>query len=176
MKGLKNRHIVSQPGQVSGTGQPCGAGADHSHFFPLFLLGSLRLYALLPGVICHKALQFSDGYWLSLDAPDAFALTLALLGTHPSAHGGQGAGLTNGLVSPLHISVFHLLHKARNVDRHGTALDALRILAVNAAGRLLHGLFSVVSQTYFFKILPTCLRILFPHRHFLQNIHLYSPI
>ena len=164
MERFKNRHIVAHFGKIARTGKACGTGTDYGNLFAVFLFGSLRLDTVFPCPVRYKAFQFSDRNRISLDAPDTFALALAFLGAYASADCGKCAGLADDLISRFNISRFNLLNKSGNINGNGATFYTLCVLTVNTSFGLAHGLFLIISKTYFFKVRGTFLCILLANR------------
>ena len=162
MKRLKNGHIIAHFGEISRAGKTCRSGTDYGYLFTLLFRSAFRLNAVFSGPVSHIALQLSNGNGLSLDASDALSFALALLRADAAADGRQGRRSADHLIGGLHISFFHLLNKAGNVDGYRTALYALCVFAVNASGSLFHRFFFIISQADLLKVGRSYLCILFP--------------
>ena len=167
MKGLKNRHLIPQLGQISRTGQAGRTGTYHRYLLSVSAPRTCRDNSVLPGPVRHKTLQFSDGYRIPLDSTDTFSLTLAFLRAHTAAYRRKGGSLCNHLRSLLKRSFLYLFHKCRDVDGHRTAADAFCILAVQASGGLRHGFLLVMPKAHLFKVFRSLFWVLFPHRNLL---------
>ncbi|CAN4044631.1 Bacterial mobilisation domain-containing protein, partial [Dysosmobacter welbionis] len=91
---LEHGDVIPLPGQIAGTGQARRAGAYHSYLVAVALRhgGSAALMAVGIVIVRHKPLQTADAHGLTLDAPDALALALVLLGADTAADGGQAVG------------------------------------------------------------------------------------
>ena len=105
MQGFIYRHLPAALGQISGTGEPCGAGANHRGTLSLggWMLGHGG--AMLHGPVGHKAFQPADTHRFALDAADTFALALGFLGADASADGGQAILGTDGSIGTSVISL-----------------------------------------------------------------------
>src|SRR3989338_2311671 len=107
MKGLKDRHVITETGEFPRAGQTCGpATRDRDLDAVLFDLRD-RLRHLFHGVIGHKALETSDRHRLALLAPDTKDLALGLLGTDPPADGRQAILLDQKAVGFFEIALAH---------------------------------------------------------------------
>ena len=163
MQGFVHGDLVPLPGQVSGAGQARGAGTDDGHLVTVG--GGLR--QLLGGVgvvpVGHEPLQAADAHALMLDAPDALALALGLLGADPAAHGGQGAVLSNDLIGGLKVALRHLGDELGDPDLHRAAGHAGHVLAVEAALGLVDGLLLGVAQGHLLEVSAADHRVLVGH-------------
>ena len=175
---LVHRHLVALPGQVTGAGEARGAGADDGHLVAVRggALSLLRVVLVVP--VGHEPLQAADAHALVLDAPDALALALGLLGADPAAHGGQGAVGGDDLIGGLEVALRHLGNELRNMDLHRAATDTGHILAVEASSCLIHGLLLGVAQGHLVEIPGADYRVLVGHGILLGahiRCHLTSP-
>ncbi len=136
MQSLKYCSVVTPPGQVAGTGQSRGAGADYRDF--VSVRRGTGDFAVRVGIIPvgDKSLKVADRYRIGLNSANAVFFTLYFLGTDPAAYGGQRAGLRYHLVSAFIILFAYLFDKARNIDLNGAAVNAWLIFAAEAAVRL----------------------------------------
>ena len=164
VQGLKNGDLIALLGQLARTGQAGGAGADDGDLdaVALGLLGHLVDILAIP--VGDKALQPADGDRLALHAAHALALTLGLLRADTAGQGGQSIRGGDDLVSAEKIALGDLCDELRNADVDGAALDALRILAVQAAACFLHGHLLGVAKGDLFEILIADVRCLLGHR------------
>ena len=146
VQGLEHGDLIPLPGQVAGAGQAGGAGADDRHAMAVGG-GSGRLLGGVGVVpVGHKPLQAADADGLALDAPDALALALGLLGADAAADGREGAVLGHDLIGGLKVALGHLGDEIGDVDLHRAAGDAGHVLAVEAALGLVNGLLPGVAQ------------------------------
>ncbi len=173
MQCLEDCNIIPHLRQITGTGQAGGAGTDHRYFLILLLFRTFRPDTVLSCPVSHETLQLADRNRLSLNAADTLTLTLALLRADTAAYSRKGRSLADDLIGCFDIAFLDLLNKSWNINRNRTSLDTLRILTINTTGGLPHCLFFIISQTYFFKICRTYLRILFTDRYFLQYIYFH---
>ena len=164
MQGFKNGDLIALLGQLARTGQAGGAGANDGNLdaVALGLLGHLVDILAIP--VGDKALQPADGDRLALHAAHALALTLGLLRADTAGQGGQSIRGGDDLVSAEKIALGDLGDELRNADVDGAALDALRILAVQAAACFLHGHLLGVAKGDLFEILIADVRCLLGHR------------
>ena len=81
------------------------------------------------------------------------------------------------MISIFYTALYELANKSRNINIYRTAFHTLRIFTLQAARCLCRCLFSIVSKTYFFKVLGTYLRFLLTYRNSLHYIyfHCYPP-
>ena len=164
VQGFKNGDLIALLGQLARTGQAGGAGADDGDLdaVALGLLGHLVDILAIP--VGDKALQPADGDRLALHAAHTLALTLGLLRADTAGQGGQSIRGGDDLVSAEEIALGDLCDELRNADVDGAALDALRILAVQAAACFLHGHLLGVAKGDLFEILIADVRCLLGHR------------
>ena len=93
-------------------------------------------------VVGGKPFEVADGHGgLVLLVVDAFRLALLFLRAHAAAHGRQGAGLFQRACGLEYFAALDVLDEFRDVDFDRAAGHAQRLRAVEAAVRLLHGLF-----------------------------------
>ena len=153
MEGLKNGDVIAHLAQVAGAGQAGGAGADNGDLVAVgFRYGDSGLILLGHVVIGHKALQPADAHALTLDAPDALAFALLLLGADTAADGGQGVGGGDDLIGGVKVPGSHLGDELGDADGDGAAAAAGHIPAVEAALGLVHGHLGGVAQGYLIKV------------------------
>ena len=99
---LEDGNGVALLGQVAGAGQAGGAGAHHGDLVRRWKRAfSGHGVHVLPVPVGHKPLQAADGHGFALDAPNALALALALLGADPAGQGGQGVGRGDDFIGGL---------------------------------------------------------------------------
>ena len=169
VEGLEDGHLIAQLGQIAGTGQAGRAGAYHRHADAVGLgLGGHGVHVLSVPV-GHKALQPADGHRLALDGADAAGLALALLGADAAADAGQGVGVGDDVVGRLEVPLGHLGDELGYADVHGAASHAGLVLAVEAAGGLLHGHLLGVAQGDLLEVVVADVGILFRHGNLLQT-------
>ena len=164
VQGLENGDLVALLGQIAGAGQAGRAGTDNGHLHAVGggLLG-LGVH-VLPVPVGNKALQTADGHRLALNTPDALALALALLGADTAGQSGQGIGGGDDLVGSLEIALGYLMNKLGDAHIDRAALDALGVLAVQAAACLFLGHLFGIAQGNLFEIAGTNLGVLLRHR------------
>ena len=164
MEGLEDGHVIAHLAEVARAGQARGAGADDGDLmavldrdggFGLILAGHVP--------VGDKALETADADAFALDAADALRLALLFLGADTAADGGQRVRGGHDLVGGLKIALADLLEEARDLDGHGAAFAAGRILAVEAAGGFLFGGFGVIAEGNLVKVAGTDNGILFRH-------------
>ena len=162
---LVNGDLVTHTGQVAGAGQSGRAGANDGHAMAvadgLFGLGDLIGVGGVP--VGHEPLQTADTHALTLDAADALALALILLGADAAADGGQGVGGGDDLVGFLKLARGDPIDELGDADVHRAALHAQGLLALQAALCLVHGDLGGVAQSDFFKVLVAYQRLLLRH-------------
>ena len=83
--------------------------------------------------VSHKALQAANADGFALDAAHALALALVLLRADAAADSGKHGVLADGIEGTAEVLRADLLDKAGDVDVDGAALNAERLLAVEAA-------------------------------------------
>ena len=106
--------------------------------------------------------EFADRDAFALDPEDAAAFALRLLRTHPAADGRQRAVPGDDRRCRGEIALLDLPDEFGNLDAHGAGAHAAGILAMQAAGRLEHRFFHIVSVADLFEIGRPDFRILFP--------------
>ena len=163
VQGLEHGDVVASHAQFLGAGKPRRTAADDSHFVSVLrrTLGYREFVFARP--VAHEALQFADGDGVALATEHALALALRFLRAHASAYCRQSGVLVDDARGLLEIALRHLLYEGGNVDLHGTSAHTHGFLAVEAAFGFRHGLFVIVSQTDFVKIVAAHLRGLFAH-------------
>ena len=112
----------------------------------------------LGGVVAEEALELADGDGAVLVVKDAVALALVLLRADAAADGGKQARLANDVEAATEVSLADLLDEAGDVDVDRAALDALGVLAVEAAVGLGHGVGHGVATVDRTEVLCTLLR------------------
>jgi len=175
MECLENGDLVTQLGQVAGTGQAGRTGADDRHLAAVGTGPQHRAGARLLGVrldlghmpVGREPLEPADADGLALLAADAQCLALRLLRTDAAADGRQAVRLDDLLVGALEIALGQQHDELGNGDIDRAARDTGAVLAVQAAGRLLDGLLLIVAERDFGEILVADFRLLLRHRHFL---------
>ena len=169
MQSFEHGDSVALLGQLSSSGHACRAGTDNSDLDAVgFDLLGHGVDVLTVPVSC-ETLQTADGNGLTLDAADAVALTLALLGADTAGQGGQSVGGGDDLVSSLEIAFLDLADELGDADINGAAADTLGVLALQAAVGFLDSLLGGVAQGDFLKVAGTDLGILLGHGGLLQR-------
>ena len=136
MQRLEDRDVVALLHEVARTGEAARAGADDSD---LVAVGRRHdgagagVVGVLHVVVGHEALQAADGDRLALYAAHALALALALLRTDAAADRGEGVGRGDDLIAALEVALLDLGDELGDADVDGAALDALGVLAGEAA-------------------------------------------
>ncbi|CDB30446.1 unknown [Firmicutes bacterium CAG:137] len=160
---------VALLGKVRGAGETGRTGAHHGD---LYAVGRGLLWHgvhMLPVPVRHKPLQAANGHGFALDAPNALAFALALLGADPAGQGGQGVGRGDDFVGGLEVALSDLGDEFGNAHVDGAALHALGLLAAQAAAGLFHGLLGGVAQGHLFKVPGADLGVLLRHGGFSQS-------
>ena len=170
---LKNRYIISKLCQITGTGQTCRAGTDHSNLLALLLCSRLRLDTLLSCSISHITLQLTDGNGISLDTTNTLGLTLALLWTYPATDSRKCGIFADHLICTGYIVLSHFLNESRNINIYRASLNTTWILTLQTACCLCHCLFFIISQTNLIEVCGTYLWILLSDRNSLHNIYFH---
>ena len=165
MKRLEDCHIVAHFCQIAGAGQACRTRTDHRHFMSVFVIRRLWTDAVRSRPVGCKSLQLADRHRISLISANTFSLALALLRAHTAAGRRKRGSLTDGLIRLLKLLFFYPGDKCRDINRHRTSFDALCIFTVQAARRLFHRLFLVISKTHFLKVRRTNQRLLLANRY-----------
>ena len=160
---LEDRDGIALLGKLAGAGQTGRTGADHGDLDAVGggLFG--HLIDVFPVPVGNKALQTSDGDRLALDAADAFALALALLGADTAGEGGKSVGGGDDLIGRLEIALSDLGDEFGDTDIDGAAADAQGLFAVQAALCLVDGHFLSVAERNFLKILIAYIGLLLRH-------------
>ena len=168
MQRLKHGDLIALFGQVAGAGQARRAGTHDGHLVAvgLGLGGSLGAVGVVP--VGHKTLQTADTHGVALLAADAVHLALGLLRADAAAHGGQGAGLMDHLISALIVLLHDLLDELRDAHVDGTAVHAEMVLAVEAAGGFVQRLLLGVAQRYLEEVFIADIGVLRGHLVLLQ--------
>ena len=135
MQCLENGHVVAALGHFAGKRESGGARTHHGHFHAAPQGGAEGFYhAVLALVVGGKAFQIADSHGLSAGFKMyAARFALLFLRTHAPANGRQRAGFFDGVRGFHKFSLFDVLDEAGNVDTHGAALHATRVVAVEAA-------------------------------------------
>ena len=174
MKCFKYRHIISHLCQIACAGESGWSGTDHSYLMTVLFFCTFWFDVMLQCIICHKTLQFSDGYRISFDTTDTLSFTLRLLRADTSTDCRKCGRLSDDLVCFLDISFLYFLNKCRNIDRYRTSFDTFCIFTIQASCCLFHCLFLIISKTNFFKICCTYFWILFSDRYSHHSFCHYS--
>lgn len=151
---------VALLGKVRGAGETGRTGAHHGD---LYAVGRGLLWHgvhMLPVPVRHKPLQAANGHGFALDAPNALAFALALLGADPAADGGQAVGGGDDAEGLIKLALRHLGNKIRDMYIHRAAGDTLRVLAVQAALCLIDGNLRSIAQGHLVKVLVPDVRLL----------------
>lgn len=177
VEGFEQRHVIAQFGQVPGGGEAGRSAPHHGHFDAV--LGCQAFFhdirARFPGPVRHEPFQTADGHRFSLDAQDAVFFALVFLGAHPAAHGGQGVLVLQDVDGSVKIPFRHRMDELGDIHVHRAALDALGILAVEAALGFVHRHVFRVAQGHFFKVMVPYIRRLFRHGISHSSTHLQCP-
>ena len=165
MQGLEDRDVVALAEEVARAAQAAGAGADYRDLVAvgLGLLDARAGRAVLHVEVRHEALQPADGHRLALYAAHALALALALLRTDAPADRGQGVRARHDLVAGLKVAHADLGDELRYAHVHRAALDALGVLAVEAAHGLQHRDLRAVAQGDLVEVLGADPGVLLGH-------------
>ena len=168
---LEHGDVIPLPGQIAGTGQARRAGAYHSYLVAVALRhgGSAALMAVGIVIVRHKPLQTADAHGLTLDAPDALALALVLLGADTAADGGQAVGGGDDAEGLVELAFRHLGDELGNMYVHGAAVHALGVLAVQAALGLVDSHFLSIAQGHLVEVLVADIGFLRGHGILLQR-------
>ena len=164
MECLENGDFITQLCQVSSTGQAGGARTGDSD---LLAVGS-GLFDLVFHVftmpVGNETFQTADAHGLGLDAADALALALVLLGTDTTGDSGQSVGAGDDLISFLKFTSNDLLDEVGDLNVNGAAGHTGHVLAVQAASCFVLCHFYSVTGSDFQEVLITNQGILRGHR------------
>ena len=160
---LKHGDRVALACQLAGTGQTCGAGADHGHLAAVLGRSGHVGDVVGSGPVGHKALHTADGHRLALDAADTLALALVLLRADAAGNGRQCVGVGEDLISAGKILLSYLTQELGDGNAHRATGDAQRILALQAALGLVHRLLGGVAQGHFLKVTVADIGLLLRH-------------
>ena len=163
MQSLEDGDVIALSGQLAGAGQAGRAGTDDSHAVAVGGSGLQVGDAVVAGPVGDEALQTADGDRLALDAADALALALALLGADTAGDGGQRVGGAQDLVSAGQIALADLGDEIRNGDVDGTSADAGSVLAVQAALGLFLSLLQGIALSDLEEVLVADVGLLLGH-------------
>ncbi len=163
VEGLEHGDLIAHSGQLTGAGQAGGAGSDDGHLVAVLGGGGHIGQTVLRRPVGHKALNAADGHRLPLDAPDALALALGLLGADTAGDGRQGVGVGQELIGGGQVALGHLAHKLRDGDAHGAAADTGFVLAVETPLCLVLSLLQGVAQGYLLKVAVAHIGVLLRH-------------
>ena len=130
---LEHRNLIAKLCQVAGAGQAGRAGAQHRYLVAVMFWSRHRRLPVVHVPVGHIPLQAADSHRLVLDAPDAFGFALGFLRAYPSAYGGQRVLGLDDLVGLIHVSFHDLMNEILNRYVHRAALNAGRVLALQAA-------------------------------------------
>ncbi len=137
MECLEDGHVMARLGQLAGRCQAGRARAHDGH--PLAagrMSGMGHLLGVLQGPVGHEPLQRADGHRLPLPAPEAASLALALLRADPTGHAGKGVVIEQRFRRAVEVAFGHQVDEAGDIDPDRAALDAQRVLALEATLRL----------------------------------------
>ena len=165
---FKHGDLIALLGKVAGAGQSAGTGADDGDLVSVGS-GLGRRFAdvgIVP--VGDKALKAADADRLALDGADALALALRLLRADTTADGGKRGGLVDDLIRALVILFGDLLNEFGDLDLNRAAGNALRILAVQAAGSLVKRLLLGIAEGDLEEVLIADIGVLRGHFVFLQ--------
>ena len=123
--------------------------------------------SLLHLVIRYKALQSTNAHRFALDAPNALALALMLLGTYTTADRRQTVGGGDDVIRLVKIPCCNTCNKLRDPNSHRASGHAGLVLTVQTAGGFLHCHCLGIAQGYFLKVPCPHFRLLLRHRHLL---------
>src|SRR3970040_1792789 len=128
--------LTSSPAAVS----PARPPAHDGHAPPAGRVHRVRqLVGMLHGPVGHVTLEGADGDGLALDAAQALALALRLLGADTAGDAGQRVVVEQGFRGAAEIPFRDQVDEARDVHPHRAPVDAHRVLALQAAFRLRRG-------------------------------------
>ena len=149
---LKNGHVITHGGQVTGTGDAGGAGPDHRHLFALLLhlRGGDGMAGGVP--VGHKPLQTADAHGLTLNRVGAVLFTLLLLGADPPADGGHGASHGDNVIGPFKVPLCHAGNELGDLLVNGAAGHAGLFAAVQAAHGLPNGVGLGIAQSHLVEV------------------------
>jgi len=145
-------------------------GADHHHLESAWrrqvgLVGQ----AVLHGPVGHEALQVAHRHRLALGRPHAHLLALRFLRAHPPAHGRQGVRPLEHLKGRGKVALGDLGDELGNVHLHRAALDALSVLALEAALGLADGRRFRQAKVDLLEVARPLGRVLLGHAHALDG-------
>src|SRR3989304_4225188 len=92
-----------------------------------------QLLGMLHGPVGHVTLEGADGDGLALDAAQALALALRLLGADTAGDAGQRVVVEQGFRGAAEIPFRDQVDERRGVHPHRAPVDAHRVLALQAA-------------------------------------------
>ena len=167
-------YIIAHFGQITCTGQAAGATAHNSNLFALAFCRSFYfvVQAIFTSIISYKAFQTTNCHRLALNAQNALALALILLGTYATANSGQSAFALQNLVSLSKILLSNLMDEFGNFNINRAATHATRLGTVQATLCLIHCHFFSIAQSYLFKVFIANIGRLFRHRVSHSSTHL----
>lgn len=118
---------------------------------------------MLQRPVAHKALELTDSHRLTLNAEDARALALRLLGTYTATNRWQRAIYVDNIGSSADVSLGEVVDKGWDIDIHGARSHTAWILTIQAARSLQEGLLLVVAVAHLLEVSGTHLRVLFAY-------------
>ena len=130
---LKDGDAESLTGKVAGNGQSGGTGTNHSHTAARLLRKFLAGEVHLSVEVGKETLQTADLYRLAFLSEHAITLTLFLVRAYAAADGGQIADFVYHVHGFTEVALRQLMDEVGNIVAYGTALAALRHLAVQTA-------------------------------------------
>jgi len=132
---------ISFFGQIAGAGESGRTGTDHRDPVTIRrgLYGRFGGICIVP--VGNKALQAADCNRCAHDAADAPLLALGLLRANAAADCRQGAGSGDDLISAFKITLTDFCDERGNIDIDRATAHAGLVLTVEAAVRLVNGLF-----------------------------------
>ena len=163
MQRLENLHLVTHFGQIGRAGQTGRTAADNGYLAPVGRGRGGRLRAMLDVVQSPTKRSSLPIATLSPLTPRMHDPShwVSCGQTRPQTDGSE---LSCAMIRACfgEVSVAQLRDELRNLQRHGTMLDAARLLAAQTTARLEPGLVEVVPVADLLEIGDPYLRVLFP--------------
>ena len=169
MERFVDGHVPARARQIRRTGQTSRARTDDCRFLARRRCCFRGHRALGHGIVRRKAFQTADADRFALDTADALAFALRFLRADAAANRREAVLQANRLVCFLELALLNMRDEVRNRHIHRAALDAGRILAMQAAVSFLHGDFAGIAQRDFLEIRRADVRLLLRHRMLLKT-------
>ena len=163
MESFKNSNFVTKFCKITGTCKSCRTCTNNCNLNTIRFRFNSIIIAVSHMVVSYESFKTTDRNRFALDTTDTFSFTLIFLWTNTSANSRKTISACDNLVSFFKFSCSNLSNKLRYTYTYRTTTHTRFVLTVNTTSCFFHSHFFSITQSNFFKILITYVRILLRH-------------